>query len=62
MSANVHPTGIHHLAVMTGDMKSQIEFFSDVLGCRAASMLSSNCQKFVSSAWSSCPKPRVLKQ
>lgn len=34
MSANVHPTGIHHLAVMTGDMKSQIEFFSDVLGCR----------------------------
>ncbi|GAA4042258.1 VOC family protein [Parerythrobacter jejuensis] len=34
MSANVHPTGIHHLAVMTADMKSQLEFFSDVLGCR----------------------------
>lgn len=34
MSANVQPTGIHHLAVMTGDMKRQIAFFSDVLGCR----------------------------
>lgn len=26
--------GIHHIAVMTGDIKKQIEFFSDVLGCR----------------------------
>lgn len=34
MSNTVHPTGIHHLAVMTGDMKGQLEFFSDVLGCR----------------------------
>ena len=34
MSANVHPTGIHHLAVMTADMKRQLDFFSDVLGCR----------------------------
>ena len=34
MSDNVHPTGIHHLAVMTGSMKEQLEFFSDVLGCR----------------------------
>mgnify|MGYP001606156205 FL=1 len=28
----VQPTGIHHIAIMTGDMKKQIEFFSDVLG------------------------------
>jgi catechol 2,3-dioxygenase-like lactoylglutathione lyase family enzyme len=28
----VQPTGIHHIAVMTGDMKKQIEFFSDVVG------------------------------
>jgi catechol 2,3-dioxygenase-like lactoylglutathione lyase family enzyme len=28
----VQPTGIHHIAVMTGDMKKQIGFFSDVLG------------------------------
>lgn len=34
MSANVQPTGIHHLAVMTGDMKAQLAFFSDVLGAR----------------------------
>jgi catechol 2,3-dioxygenase-like lactoylglutathione lyase family enzyme len=26
------PSGIHHLAVMTKDMKSQIEFFTEVLG------------------------------
>lgn len=30
----VSPTGIHHIAVMTGDMKQQIAFFSDVLGAR----------------------------
>jgi catechol 2,3-dioxygenase-like lactoylglutathione lyase family enzyme len=28
----VQPTGIHHIAIMTGDMKRQIAFFSDVLG------------------------------
>jgi catechol 2,3-dioxygenase-like lactoylglutathione lyase family enzyme len=28
----VQPTGIHHIAIMTGDMKKQIAFFSDVLG------------------------------
>ncbi len=28
------PTGIHHIAVMTGDIKRQIAFFSDVLGAR----------------------------
>jgi catechol 2,3-dioxygenase-like lactoylglutathione lyase family enzyme len=30
----IKPNGIHHIAIMTGDMKTQIEFFSDVLGCR----------------------------
>jgi catechol 2,3-dioxygenase-like lactoylglutathione lyase family enzyme len=30
----IKPNGIHHIAVMTGDMKAQIAFFSDVLGCR----------------------------
>ena len=24
--------GLHHLAISTGNMKAQIEFFSDVLG------------------------------
>ena len=39
----VKATGIHHLAIMSADIKSQIEFFSDVLGCMAClavSMLS----------------------
>ena len=27
-----HPVGIHHLAISTGNMKGQIEFFTDVLG------------------------------
>ena len=26
------PNGLHHLAIATGDIKTQIEFFSDVLG------------------------------
>ncbi len=26
--------GVHHLAIMTADVKSQIEFFSDVLGMK----------------------------
>ena len=28
----IHPRGAHHLAITTGDIKTQIEFFSDVLG------------------------------
>ena len=28
----LHPNGIHHLALSTTDIKSQIEFFTDVLG------------------------------
>jgi catechol 2,3-dioxygenase-like lactoylglutathione lyase family enzyme len=30
----IKPNGIHHIALMTGDMKSQLAFFSDVLGCK----------------------------
>lgn len=28
-----HPTGIHHLAFMAGDIKKHIDFFSQVMGC-----------------------------
>ena len=28
-----HPTGIHHLAFMAGDIKKHIAFFADVMGC-----------------------------
>ncbi|WP_040492163.1 VOC family protein, partial [Ilumatobacter nonamiensis] len=31
-------TGIHHLAIATKDMKSQIEFFTDVLGCELSAL------------------------
>jgi len=30
--SNVRINGVHHLAIITGDIKAQIEFFSDVLG------------------------------
>jgi catechol 2,3-dioxygenase-like lactoylglutathione lyase family enzyme len=30
--------GIHHIAIMTGDIKTQIDFFSDVLGCRLVAL------------------------
>ena len=30
--------GVHHLAISTGDIKSQIEFFSDVLGCELVAL------------------------
>ena len=29
----MHPTGIHHLAFMAGDIKKHIAFFSEVMGC-----------------------------
>ena len=29
----LHPRGVNHLALSTRDMKGQLEFFSDVLGC-----------------------------
>ena len=31
-AANQHPVGIHHIAFMAGDMKTQLEFFTQVLG------------------------------
>ena len=30
--------GIHHLAVATGDIKTQIDFFNDVLGCELVAL------------------------
>jgi len=33
MTAAIHPSGVDHLAIATRDMKSQIAFFTDVLGC-----------------------------
>ena len=32
------PNGIHHLAIATTDIKSQIEYFSDVLGCELVAL------------------------
>ncbi|MEM8615708.1 MAG: VOC family protein, partial [Pseudomonadota bacterium] len=34
----VKATGVHHLAVMSADIKSHIEFFSDVLGCKLSAI------------------------
>jgi len=34
----VKATGIHHIAVMSADIKSHIEFFSDVLGCELSGL------------------------
>lgn len=31
-SSAVQPNGVHHLAISTGDMRAQLEFFTDVLG------------------------------
>lgn len=31
---SVHPSGVNHLAIATRDIKAQIEFFTDVLGCK----------------------------
>jgi catechol 2,3-dioxygenase-like lactoylglutathione lyase family enzyme len=30
----IKANGIHHIAIMAGDIKKHIEFFSDVLGCK----------------------------
>lgn len=32
------PNGVHHLAISTADIKAQIEFFSDVLGCELVAL------------------------
>jgi catechol 2,3-dioxygenase-like lactoylglutathione lyase family enzyme len=33
MATTIHPTGVNHLAIATRDVKSQIAYFTDVLGC-----------------------------
>jgi catechol 2,3-dioxygenase-like lactoylglutathione lyase family enzyme len=33
MTAAIHPTGVDHLAIATRDIKGQIAYFTDVLGC-----------------------------
>lgn len=32
------PNGIHHLAISTADIKAQIEYFTDVLGCELVAL------------------------
>lgn len=32
------PNGVHHLAISTTDIKQQIEYFTDVLGCELAAL------------------------
>ena len=34
----IKATGIHHLAIMSADIKRHIEFFSDVLGCKLSAI------------------------
>lgn len=34
----IKATGIHHLAIMSADIKGQIAFFSDVLGCKLSAL------------------------
>ncbi len=38
MTTTTKVTGVHHLAVSTGDIKSQLEFFTDVLGCELVAL------------------------
>ncbi|MBO6687517.1 MAG: VOC family protein [Henriciella sp.] len=34
----VKATGIHHIAIMSADVKTHIEFFSDVMGCKLSAL------------------------
>jgi catechol 2,3-dioxygenase-like lactoylglutathione lyase family enzyme len=34
----IKPNGVHHIAVMTADIKAQIAFFTDVLGCKLSAI------------------------
>lgn len=36
--AAIKPTGVHHLAISTADIKTQIEYFTDVLGCELVAL------------------------
>lgn len=35
---HTHPTGVHHLAISTADVKQQIEFFTQVLGAELVAL------------------------
>ena len=34
----IKPNGIHHIAIMTADIKAQIAYFTDVLGCKLSAI------------------------
>jgi catechol 2,3-dioxygenase-like lactoylglutathione lyase family enzyme len=34
----IKPNGIHHIAIMTADIKGQIAYFTDVLGCKLSAI------------------------
>lgn len=34
----IKPNGVHHIAIMTADIKGQIAFFTDVLGCKLSAI------------------------
>jgi catechol 2,3-dioxygenase-like lactoylglutathione lyase family enzyme len=34
----IKPNGVHHIAIMTADIKGQIAFFSDILGCKLSAI------------------------
>ncbi len=34
----IKPNGVHHIAIMTADIKAQIEYFTDVLGCKLSAI------------------------
>lgn len=36
--ANLHPKGVNHLAIATRDMKAQLSFWTDVMGCPMVSL------------------------
>jgi catechol 2,3-dioxygenase-like lactoylglutathione lyase family enzyme len=36
--AMIKPNGVHHIAIMTADIKAQIAYFTDVLGCKLSAI------------------------
>ena len=34
----IKPNGVHHIAIMTADIKAQIAYFTDVLGCKLSAI------------------------
>ena len=51
------PNGLHHLAISTGDIKRQIEFFSDVLGMELVALY---WMHGVQGAWHKRARPIVM--